>query len=162
VKPIVGLLIALVTPLRTVLAQTTSGSGGGGLTVGWARVADTSALEFDGRYWKGSFGTGPRFDGTFGVDLSFGHHIVPYTVLDADLGYAIGFDADATTCLVLRGGGSVWFLLENGGGFGENLGVEFRRHLRKSEAAWVLDLNWRRFPGLTLPSITVGLVAYDF
>jgi len=160
VKVGVGLLIALVTPFPTVLAQTTTEAKGGGFTVGWARVADTSALQLGLRIWSGPFGTGAHFDGAAGFDFIFGRHSALYDVLDADLGYAMGFNADATTCLILRGGGSMWMLKDSAGGFGANLGVELR-HLSKSGPQWIVDLNWRRFSGLTLPSVTVGLVGYN-
>src|SRR5689334_1948534 len=97
-KFLAAALIGLTTMITPVLAQSLESESGGGINLGRALFADTSALEVTLGLWYGSARTGPRVEGAVGADWAIGHG-TPYDILDADVGYAIGLDASARTHL---------------------------------------------------------------
>jgi hypothetical protein len=149
VKLVAALLLGLAAPLASALAQ-----DGGAINLGLARRADTSALEIT---FRGGWGhaNGPTFDAVAGVDWAIGHG-TPYDILDADVGYSIGFGANKRMCVLVRGGASWWGKNDRTDGFGENVGMGLR-YFVSSERGISMDVAWRQFSGFRAPSLTLGL-----
>ena len=147
-------LIGLTAMFTSAVAQ--SPESGAGINLGFARYADTSALEIMLGAWYGSPGNGFLFEGAAGADWAIGHG-TPYDMLDADLGYSIGLDARDETRLLIRAGASLWGKNDRMSGLGENGAIELH-HFANLHRGWSLTMTWRRFSGFTAPSVTAGLI----
>ena len=149
-------LIGLTTMITPAPAQSQESESGGGINLGRAIFADTSALEVTVGLWYGSPRTGPLLEGAVGADWAIGHG-TPYDILDADVGYAIGLDASEQTRLLIRAGASWRGKNDRTDGFGANGAIDLH-HFMNLRWGWSLTMTWRRFSGFTAPSVTAGLI----
>src|SRR5690242_17203406 len=149
------LLIGLSTMFTSTVAQSPESTSGGGINLGLAHFADTSALEIMLGGWYGSPRNGPLVDGAFGVDWPIGHG-TPYDMLDGDLGYSIFLGPSDRTRLLIRAGASWWGKNDRTNGLGVNGAIELQ-YFPTFHLGWSLTMTWRRFSGFTAPSATAGL-----
>jgi hypothetical protein len=144
---------AMVAVSKPVQAQSSPSLS---VNVGAPFPRDSAVLENTLRISCSTTHTGVCLDGNFGFDWGAGNTGY-YYLGDVDVGFSAALGNKRRTSIVLRAGGSGWQRgNEKTGKYGFNGGLAIR-HLVRARKAWRLDLNWREFPGLTWPSVTVGL-----
>ena len=147
------LFSAMVAVIKPVQAQSSPSLS---VNVGAPFPRDSAVLETTLRFSCSTTHTGVCLDGNIGFDWGAGNTAF-YDIGDVDGGFSAALGTKRRTSVLLRAGASFWQRgNEKTGRSGFNGGVAIR-HLVGTRKAWRVDFNWRRFPGFTWPSVTVGM-----